>query len=49
MWGTRVYLWSIHGDVWQKPSQYCNYPRIKTNNKENELQEEQKSNSSVEK
>ena len=47
MWGTRVYLWSIHGDVWQK--HYCNYPPIKTNNKENELQEEQKSNSSVEK
>ena len=21
--GTRVYLWPIHFDVWQKPSQYC--------------------------
>ena len=20
-----------HADVWQKPSQYCNYPPIKTN------------------
>ena len=24
--GTHVYLWLIHVDVWQKPSQYCNYP-----------------------
>ena len=22
-WGTRVYLWQIHVDVWQKPIQYC--------------------------
>ena len=21
--GTHVYLWLIHVDVWQKPSQYC--------------------------
>jgi len=21
-WGTHVYLWLIHVDVWQKPSQY---------------------------
>ena len=21
--GTHVYLWQIHVDVWQKPSQYC--------------------------
>ena len=21
--GTYVYLWLVHGDVWQKPSQYC--------------------------
>ena len=21
--GTYVYLWLIHGDVWQKPTQYC--------------------------
>ena len=24
--GTHVYLWPIHADVWQRPSQYCNYP-----------------------
>ena len=23
MGGTHVYLWPIHADVWQKPSQYC--------------------------
>ena len=23
MEGTYVYLWPIHADVWQKPSQYC--------------------------
>jgi len=28
MRGTHVYLWLIHADVWQKPSQYCNYPPI---------------------
>ena len=29
--GTHVYLWLIHFDVWQKPSQCCkvNYPPIK--------------------
>ena len=21
--GTHIYLWSIHVDIWQKPSQYC--------------------------
>ena len=21
--GTRVYLWLIHVDVWQEPTQYC--------------------------
>ena len=26
---THIYLWLIHADVWQKPSQYCNYPPIK--------------------
>ena len=26
-----VYLWPIHVDVWQKPSQYGNYPPIKIN------------------
>ena len=24
-----IYLRLIHSDVWQKPSQYCNYPLIK--------------------
>ena len=23
MQGTHIYLWLIHVDVWQKPSQYC--------------------------
>ena len=23
MEGTYVYLWLIHADVWQKPTQYC--------------------------
>ena len=27
--GIYVYLWLIHVSVWQKPSQYCNYPLIK--------------------
>ena len=27
--GTHVYLWPTHSDIWQKPSQYCNYPPIK--------------------
>ena len=27
--GTHVYTWLIHVDIWQKPSQYCNYPPIK--------------------
>ena len=27
--GTHVCLWPIHVDVWQKPSQYCNYLPIK--------------------
>ena len=26
-----VCLWPIHTNVWQKPSQYCNYPPIKIN------------------
>ena len=28
---THVYLWLVHIDIWQKPSQYCNYPSIKIN------------------
>ena len=36
--GTYVYLWLIQVDVWQKSTQYCNYPstknkRIKKKNK----------------
>jgi len=31
MWGTHVYLWSIHIDVWQKQSKYYNYSPIKIN------------------
>ena len=27
--GTYIYQWLIHVDVWQKPTQYCNYPSIK--------------------
>jgi len=26
---TCVYLWLIHVDVWQKSTQYCNYPSVK--------------------
>ena len=26
---THVYLWPMHVNVWQKPSQYCNYPPVK--------------------
>ena len=29
--GTHVCLWPIYVAVWQKPSQYCNYPPIKIN------------------
>ena len=31
--GTYIYLWLIHVDVWQKPTQYCNYPPIKNKRK----------------
>ena len=27
--GTYVHLWLIHVDIWQKSTQYCNYPSIK--------------------
>jgi len=27
--GGHVFLWLFHVDVWQKPSQYCNYHPIK--------------------
>ena len=36
MEGTHVYLWLIHIKVWQKPSQYGNYPPIKINKKKTE-------------
>ena len=29
---TYVFLWLIHADVWQKSTQYCNYPPIKNKN-----------------
>ena len=29
--GPYVHLWLIHVDIWQKPTQYCNYPSIKNN------------------
>ena len=32
-WGDTCTPWPIHVDVWQKPSQYCNYPPIKINSK----------------
>ena len=31
--GTNAFLWPIHVDVWQKPSQYCNYSPFKIINK----------------
>ena len=34
---TYVYPWLIHVDVWQKPSQCCNYPPIKLINFKNAL------------
>ena len=30
-WGTHVYPWLIHVNVWQKPLQYCNQHPIKIN------------------
>ena len=36
--GTYVYLWPIHVDVWQKPTQYCKATilRLKINLKKDE-------------
>ena len=31
--GTHVCLWPIHVAIWQKSSQYCNYPPIKRKRK----------------
>ena len=31
MWGDTCNPWLTHVDVWQEPSQYCNYPPIKIN------------------
>ena len=28
-WGTHVYLWQIHVDIWQKPIQYCKVKKKK--------------------
>ena len=39
---TYVYLWLIHVDVWQKTTQYCNYPPIK--NKINFLNKKKRKN-----
>ena len=30
-WGTRVYPWLIHADVWQKPPQYCKVISLQLN------------------
>ena len=32
-----TYLWPIHVDIWQKPSQYCNYPPININKFKNKI------------
>ena len=37
--GTYVYLWPIHVDVWQKPTQYCNYPLSKNKMKKKRFNE----------
>ena len=37
--GTYVYLWLIHVDVWQKPTQYCNYPSINKKSKKKKKKE----------
>ena len=37
--GTYVYLWLIHVDVWQKPTQYCNYPSIKNKLRKNKVKQ----------
>ena len=33
--GTYVYLWLIHADVWQKPTQYCKAVILQLKIKEN--------------
>ena len=38
--GTYVYLWLIHVDVWQKPTQYCKASILQL--KINKLREEKK-------
>ena len=32
-----MYLWLIHIDIWQKPTQYCSYASIKIFSKEPQL------------
>ena len=33
-----MYTYLIHADVWQKPTQYCNYPSIKNKVKKKRMQ-----------
>ena len=32
-WGTHVYLWQIHFDIWQQPIQYCKVKILKKKKK----------------
>ena len=44
--GTYVYLWVIHVDVWQKPTQYCKaiIIQLKINTLKKEYKEKPKQN-----
>ena len=44
---TYVYLWLIHVDVWQKPTQYCNYPSIKNKLRKNKVKQTYLENSII--
>ena len=35
-WGTHVYLWQIHVDIWQNQSNIVKLSKIKLKKKENE-------------
>jgi len=37
-WATHVHPWLIHVNVWEKPSQYCNYPPIRITFKKTAVQ-----------
>ena len=39
---TYVCLWLIHGDVWQKPTQYCTAIILQLNKQTNKLKVEKK-------